>query len=290
MQTRSRSAIGAGPPPLPVTPQKSAGRSNATPTKSRSRSSPSKSSSPPSKKRSCQSLEDRHGKALVFKRKKTAEGDGPGDDFYDHMLSHEHLNFLCSCPSNYQLCAQVEQQIALAKSPSRKKKHELKLEIFQERDKPCSGRDELCNEVLNDDWASHPTWASEDSGFIAHRKNTYEEGLHKIEEERHDYDFNIEACGRTIQLLEPIAQQMRRMSNKEREQLEIPAGIGGQSETIHKRVIMKLYGRERGQEVIEALHATPYKVIPILLNRLKQKYEEWKGAQVGELTSLCKIH
>ncbi|KAG8624101.1 hypothetical protein KVT40_009077 [Elsinoe batatas] len=149
----------------------------------------------------------------------------------------------------------------------------------RERLKPCSGRDELCNSVLNDDWASHPTWASEDSGFIAHRKNTYEEGLHKIEEERHDYDFHIEACGRTIQLLEPFAQQLLRMPEKERETVEIPPGIGGQSETIHKRIIMKIYGRQAGQDVIEALHQKPYAVIPIVLNRLKQKHEEWKNAQ-----------
>ncbi|KAF4555812.1 Sin3a C-terminal domain-containing protein [Elsinoe fawcettii] len=149
----------------------------------------------------------------------------------------------------------------------------------RERLKPCSGRDELCNSVLNDDWASHPTWASEDSGFIAHRKNTYEEGLHKIEEERHDYDFHIEACGRTIQLLEPFAQQLLRMPEKERESVEIPPGIGGQSETVHKRIIMKIYGRQAGQDVIEALHQKPYAVIPIVLNRLKQKHEEWKNAQ-----------
>ncbi|PNS20411.1 hypothetical protein CAC42_5861 [Sphaceloma murrayae] len=149
----------------------------------------------------------------------------------------------------------------------------------RERQKPCSGRDELCHSVLNDDWASHPTWASEDSGFIAHRKNAYEEGLHKIEEERHDYDFHIEACGRTIQLLEPFAQQLLRMGEKERENVEIPPGIGGQSETIHKRIIMKIYGRVEGQEVITALHARPYAVIPVVLNRLKQKHEEWKNAQ-----------
>ncbi|KAJ4161059.1 Transcriptional regulatory protein sin3 [Fusarium oxysporum] len=80
----------------------------------------------------------------------------------------------------------------------------------RERLKPCSGRDELCNSVLNDEWASHPTWASEDSGFVAHRKNQFEEGLHRIEEERHDYDFNIEANIKCIQLLEPIAQKHAR--------------------------------------------------------------------------------
>lgn len=149
----------------------------------------------------------------------------------------------------------------------------------RERQKPCSGRDELCNSVLNDEWASHPTWASEDSGFIAHRKNLHEEGLHRIEEERHDYDYNIEACSRTIQLLEPIATQLRRMDEAQQRNYQLPPGLGGQSETIYKRVIMKLYGREKGADVIDSLHARPYQVIPVLLNRLKERLETWKMAQ-----------
>ena len=149
----------------------------------------------------------------------------------------------------------------------------------RERVKTCSGRDELCNSVLNDEWASHPTWASEDSGFIAHRKNVHEEGLHRIEEERHDYDYNIEACSRTIQILEPIAKQLRRMSNDEQVAFVLPSGLGGHSETIYKRVIMKLYGREKGHEVIKQLHEHPYTVIPVLLNRLKERMDTWKYAQ-----------
>ena len=149
----------------------------------------------------------------------------------------------------------------------------------RERVKPCSGRDELCNSVLNDEWASHPTWASEDSGFIAHRKNVHEEGLHRIEEERHDYDYNVEACSRTIQLLEPLAQNLRRMSNEEQVAYQLPPGLGGQSETIYQRVIMKLYGREKGHEVIKHLLEHPYQVIPVLLNRCKERLESWKMAQ-----------
>ncbi|EME44313.1 hypothetical protein DOTSEDRAFT_71974 [Dothistroma septosporum NZE10] len=149
----------------------------------------------------------------------------------------------------------------------------------RERQKPCSGRDELCNSVLNDEWASHPTWASEDSGFIAHRKNVHEEALHRIEEERHDYDFNIEACSRTIQLLEPIATSLRRMPDREQVQYTLPPGLGGQSETIYRRVIMKLYNRDKGEDVIKQLHERPYMVIPVLLNRLKERLETWKMAQ-----------
>jgi paired amphipathic helix protein Sin3a len=150
---------------------------------------------------------------------------------------------------------------------------------LQERQKTCSGRDELCNSVLNDEWASHPTWASEDSGFIAHKKNLHEEGLHRIEEERHDYDYNVEACSRTIQLLEPLAQSLRRLSEQEQLAFKLPPGLGGQSETIYKRIIMKVYGREKGQDVIQQLHLRPYQVIPVLLNRLKERLETWKLAQ-----------
>jgi paired amphipathic helix protein Sin3a len=149
----------------------------------------------------------------------------------------------------------------------------------RERERVCSGRDELCKSVLNDEWASHPTWASEDSGFIAHRKNQFEEGLHRIEEERHDYDFNIEACSRTIQQLEPIANQLLTMKQEDRTNFVLPPGLGGQSETIYKRVIMKIYGRDRGKDVIKELFTMPWSVVPVLLHRLKCKLEDWKAAQ-----------
>ncbi|EHL02139.1 putative Paired amphipathic helix protein pst1 [Glarea lozoyensis 74030] len=148
----------------------------------------------------------------------------------------------------------------------------------RERLKPCSGRDEMCNAVLNDDWASHPTWASEDSGFVAHRKNVFEEALHRIEEERHDYDFNIEANAKVIQLLEPIGQTLLSLSAEERRVFRMPIGLGGQSQAIYKRVLKKIYG-ERGPEVASDLFKDPCAVLPIVLARLKQKDEEWRFTQ-----------
>ena len=46
-----------------------------------------------------------------------------------------------------------------------------------------SGRNELCNEVLNDSWVSFPCW-SEDSPFLASRKNIHEEAIYKAEDEQ----------------------------------------------------------------------------------------------------------
>lgn len=137
----------------------------------------------------------------------------------------------------------------------------------------------MCWEVLNDQWASHPTWASEDSGFVAHKKNQYEDILHRIEEERHDYDFNIEANSRTIQLLEPIAQRIANMTPEEKANFRLAPGLGGQSKTIYQRIIKKVYDKEKGLEVIEMLHNNPVVTVPIVLKRLKSKEEEWKAAQ-----------
>ncbi|QDS68319.1 hypothetical protein FKW77_010685 [Venturia effusa] len=149
-----------------------------------------------------------------------------------------------------------------------------------ETNKKCSGRDDLCNSVLNDEWVSHPTWASEDSGFVAHRKNVHEEGLHRIEEERHDYDYHMEICARTIQLLEPIAQALASSTADSRRNFNLDPRLGGQSEAIYKRVVLKVYGRERGLDVLENLFNRPYDVVPVLLARLKTKYQEWKAAQI----------
>ncbi|CAK7262925.1 Transcriptional regulatory protein sin3 [Sporothrix epigloea] len=149
----------------------------------------------------------------------------------------------------------------------------------RERLKRCSGRDELCNSVLNDEWASHPTWASEDSGFVAHRKNGYEEGLHRIEEERHDYDFYIEANQKFIQLLEPLAQQMLTLAPQERENFRMPPGLGGQSTSIYKRVLKKVYGMDKGADVANDMFAHPFAAVPVIMARLKQKDEEWRFSQ-----------
>jgi paired amphipathic helix protein Sin3a len=142
----------------------------------------------------------------------------------------------------------------------------------------CSGRDDMCWEVLNDDWVSHPTWASEE-GFTAHRKNQHEEALHKCEEERYEYDLNIEANLRTIQLLEPFAQRISTMTPEEKSNFKLGPGLGGSSQAIYQRVIKKIYDREKGLEVIDALHDNPAAAIPVVLQRLKQKDEEWKRAQ-----------
>ncbi|KAI8885789.1 hypothetical protein K501DRAFT_179122 [Backusella circina FSU 941] len=146
---------------------------------------------------------------------------------------------------------------------------------------PCSGRDQLAWEVLNDEYVSHPIWASEDDGFVASKKSQYEEAMHRCEEERYDYNMNIDANLNVIALLEPIALRIEGMTAEEKLNFRLRPGLGGESVTIYERIIKKVYDKERGMEIIELLYSNPAQVVPILLKRLKQKDEEWKRAQVN---------
>lgn len=136
----------------------------------------------------------------------------------------------------------------------------------------------MCRSVLNDEWISQPTFATEEAGFIAHKKNVYEEALHRSEEERHEYDFHIEAINKTIVLLDPINSKIQALSKEERANFKKPQHLSN-AKSIHQRVIKKVYGRDAGMEVWQAMQEVPVVAIPIVLERLKQKHEEWKRAQ-----------
>lgn len=155
----------------------------------------------------------------------------------------------------------------------------LILTTTQEANVTCAGRDEMCRAVLNDEWVSHPTWSSEDAGFIAHKKNIYEEALHRSEEERHEYDFHVEAATRTIAILEPLAAKIAQLPLEERSAFKLKPNLGGSGKAVHARVIKKIYGREAGLDVLQAMQDAPALAIPVVLMRLKEKEEEWKRAQ-----------
>jgi paired amphipathic helix protein Sin3a len=133
--------------------------------------------------------------------------------------------------------------------------------------------------VLNDEWVSHPTWASEEAGFVAHKKNSFEEVIHRCEDERHEYQIQLEGLARTIGILEPLATRLNEMSLEERSTLRLRPDLGGQSRWIYMRTLKKVYGRDAGTEVYHALQEAPAVAVPVVLARLKQKNEEWRRAQ-----------
>ncbi|KAI6153808.1 hypothetical protein BKA82DRAFT_14535 [Pisolithus tinctorius] len=131
----------------------------------------------------------------------------------------------------------------------------------------CSGRDQLCRSVLNDVWVSHPTWASEEAGFISHKKNAFEEQLHKSEEERHEYHVQLEALARTIALFEPVNARIEEMTSEERAAFRLKADFGGPEQ------------KHISQDIKEAIQECPSFAVPVVFARLKAKDEEWRRAQ-----------
>ena len=133
--------------------------------------------------------------------------------------------------------------------------------------------------MLNDEWVSHPTWASEEAGFVAHKKNSFEEVIHRCEDERHEYQIQLEGLARTIGILEPLATRLNEMPLEERSALRLRPDLGGQSRWIYMRTLKKVYGKDAGTEVYQALQDAPAVAVPVVLARLKQKNEEWRRAQ-----------
>ncbi|KAK7044945.1 hypothetical protein R3P38DRAFT_3177166 [Favolaschia claudopus] len=131
----------------------------------------------------------------------------------------------------------------------------------------CSGRDELCRSMLNDGWVSHPTWASEDVGFVSHKKNSFEDALHKSEKERHEYHVQIAVLTRTIAHFEPLALRIEEMTSEERATFKLKPDFGGSGKCIYHRILKKIYGRDGGMEIIQALQDAPV------------KDEDWRRAQ-----------
>ena len=145
----------------------------------------------------------------------------------------------------------------------------------------CTGRDELCNEVLNDVWVSFPTW-SEDSVFLSSKKNVYEEALYKCEDERYEMDRIIEANMATINVLEAASQKMSTLSGEELVRFKLNNSLNGTSECIYAAALRRIYG-DRAVELLESLKRNPTVTVPVVLQRLKQKDDEWHRIKVRYL-------
>ena len=141
----------------------------------------------------------------------------------------------------------------------------------------CTGRSQLCREVLNDTWVSFPSW-SEDSQFVTSRKTPYEEYIYRTEDERFEFDVVLETNKDTIKVLETVQKKMSRMPPEEAARYRLDDCLGGSSPTIHQRAIRRIYGDKAG-DIIDGLKRNPVVAVPLVLRRLKSKDEEWREVQ-----------
>jgi paired amphipathic helix protein Sin3a len=79
--------------------------------------------------------------------------------------------------------------------------------------------------VLNDDWRGHPLFTSENGHFKHHLKNPYEEALWKCEEERYEFDRNIEVNLHAINKLEPLLKKLGEMGAEAKQVYRYGVGV-----------------------------------------------------------------
>uniref|UniRef100_A0A914YWU4 Histone deacetylase interacting domain-containing protein n=1 Tax=Panagrolaimus superbus TaxID=310955 RepID=A0A914YWU4_9BILA len=137
----------------------------------------------------------------------------------------------------------------------------------------CSGRTVLCREVLNDNWAIFPSWQSEETTRVSIKKSSFEEFLHRTEDERFEIDILIQVNTEAMTALERI----RRLASMD-PRFEVGENYECGSKTFMIRAIRRAYG-EHGARVLEALKKNPLLVATTVLNRLKIKQREWKNME-----------
>lgn len=134
----------------------------------------------------------------------------------------------------------------------------------------CTGRTEADKAVLNDTWVSVPT-GSEDFSFKNSRKNDYEEELFKCEDDRFELDLLIEQNLSAIRSIEPLLRSIQAQPNATTQVLH--QLLDSQLDILHVRAIERLYA-ERGPDVVEAMYANPAGVLPVILQRFREKASE----------------
>lgn len=156
---------------------------------------------------------------------------------------------------------------------------------------PCSERSEEELKVLNDTWVSLPVGSEESYTFRHMRKNQYEEVLFRCEDMRFEIDMCIDGNASTLQRLEKIYDELMLLSKTEtfkNGKSTDGTGLGGKSfqytldgrvlSVIHKHTIKRIYGDD-GPEMLDLCFRNPAVAIPIVVNRLRQKDQEWRAAK-----------
>ncbi|KAI9489008.1 Sin3 family co-repressor-domain-containing protein [Zychaea mexicana] len=172
---------------------------------------------------------------------------------------------------------------------------------------PCSARDDLCREVLNDVYISYPTEESEGSNADTFTLNRYEEQLHRCEEKRYEFDSVIDDNEKAIILLQMILEDLEKLEAKDDSDSDSDSDSDEDSEDndndddgddeerdneekfdslvnqLNKFIIIKAikvaYGKRHAPRVIEGLLKHPIQNIPAILEFLESEGEKWELAR-----------
>ncbi|CAL8109151.1 unnamed protein product [Calicophoron daubneyi] len=143
----------------------------------------------------------------------------------------------------------------------------------------CSGRQKcpIAKEVLNDSYISFSSLTSEDSQFVSSKKNQYEENMYRIEDERYEVDMVVELNRAAMQNLVIVKRKMDRMSRDELNHFHLDDNLSGSSAILMRKAVHRVYGDKAG-DVIYGLKNCPSTVVPLVIQRMRQKDSEWREA------------
>ena len=145
----------------------------------------------------------------------------------------------------------------------------------------CSGRSELCDEVLNDTYALHPAWPEDMTSLGPHRKNQYEEHMYQCEDERYELDMVLELNSMAKMALMSVNTRLKNFTCPEDvARFRLDDTLGGNSEVLMRAALNRLYG-DKTNGIIEGLKCNPATAVPVVLRRLVSKEKEWRTAQHG---------
>jgi histone deacetylase complex regulatory component SIN3 len=127
------------------------------------------------------------------------------------------------------------------------------------------------SEILNRQWISVPL-GSEDFSFKLMRKNVYEDGLFKCEDERYDYDMIIESTSYTLNFMEKELQNISQLSHEEAINYKLSTKV---FTPMRLKPVATVYG-DYSKEMITQLMNNPAKTLPVVIQRLASKLRTWK--------------
>lgn len=109
---------------------------------------------------------------------------------------------------------------------------------------------------------------------------------------RFELDLVIESNASTIHALEPVLKLLQETKDEIVIKAALDSSLDGEFKrnqisvktfffllVLCIRSIERIYGQEKGPDIIEALFTNPVVVVPIVYNRLKAKDQEWTKAR-----------
>lgn len=135
---------------------------------------------------------------------------------------------------------------------------------------PRSGKTVLGDQVLCDNLVSIPS-GHEDQTFLATRKNEFEEALFRVEDERFELDRLIEGTDDVLEALLHVQKLLETLPMNDAYSFDIEGSL----KTLHVYSIARLYG-DQWWDVLYYLKENPLRSVPVIIERLKEKSEEWK--------------